>query len=379
MHVKAITKKSLAAAGAIGALFSQPAWADWTALNLTQGVTPISGEVYGLHMWILWVCVVIGIIVFGAMAYSIINHRKSKGVEPAQFHESTKLEIAWTLIPIIILLTIAVPATSTLLFMSDTAAESDLTIKVTGHQWKWQYEYMDEGINFISNLHAEHNEARQTGSGVDVTKIENYLVEVDNPLVLPVGKRVRFLLTASDVIHAWWVPDLGQKQDAIPGFINEMWAQIDKPGIYRGKCAELCGKDHGFMPIVVNAVSEEEFDAWKQQQLAAVDAAAAAAEKTWTVDDLMAQGKQVYNTNCMACHGLNGEGGVGNAIAGSAIATGAKDKHLEVILKGVPGTSMAPYAAILNDADLAAVTTYQRMAFGNSADAVQPAEVKAAR
>lgn len=374
------TRHLLYPAALLPALFSLPAaQADWSALNLTKGVTPISNQVYDLHMTILWICVIIGIVVFGAMAYSIINHRKSKGVTPATFHESTKLEILWTLIPFAILIVVAVPATSTLLYMSDTGTDAEITVKVTGHQWKWQYDYVDDGINFVSNLHADHNDARQLNSGVAIAAVDNYLLDVDEPVVLPVNRKVRFLLTASDVIHAWWVPELGQKQDAIPGFINEMWTKIEKPGIYRGQCAELCGKDHGFMPIVVKAVTDAEYAAWKTEKQAAAAAAAASSDRVWSIDELMAKGESVYKTNCMACHGLNGEGGVGKPIAGSAIAIGDAAKHLEVILKGVAGTAMAPYAAILNDADIAAVTTYQRKAFGNDADVVQPSDAKAAR
>jgi cytochrome c oxidase subunit 2 len=226
-------------------------------LNMREGVTPISREVYSLHMLVVWICVGIGVVVFGAMIYSMIMHRKSKGHEAATFHESTKMEILWTIAPFVILVGMAIPATKTLVFMSDTT-ESDIEIKVTGHQWKWEYDYLGEDISIISSL---SDESRQ-GIYEDPTAVDNYLLDVDNEVVLPVGKKIRFLLTASDVIHAWWVPDLGQKQDAIPGFVNEMWTQIDTPGVYRGQCAELCGKDHAFMPIVVRAVSEEEYASW---------------------------------------------------------------------------------------------------------------------
>jgi len=349
-------------------------------LNLREGVTPISRQVYDYHMVVLWVCIVIGIIVFGAMAYSIFAHRKSKGAVAAEFHESTKMEILWTIIPFVILVGLAIPATKTLVFMADTS-NSDISIKVTGHQWKWQYDYLDgaaEGVNFISNMSASHREAMKG----DPTSVDNYLMEVDNELVLPVGKKIRFLITASDVLHAWWVPDLGQKQDAIPGFINEMWTKIEKPGVYRGKCAELCGKDHGFMPIVVRAVSEEEYVAWATEQKGAADAMAAAADKVWTADDLYAKGEEVYNTMCVGCHQLNGMGipGTFPAINGSPVATGNKSKHMSTIMDGVPNTAMAAYAGQLSDVDIAAVITYQRNAWDNkTGDAVQPAEIKAAR
>ncbi len=238
---------------------SSAAFAEW-GLNMPRGVTPVSNQVYELHMLILWICVAIGIVVFGAMGYSIYYHRKSKGAVAAHFHESTALEILWTVIPVIILVTMAIPATKTLIAMEDTAAP-DLTIKVTGYQWKWQYEYLDEGINFFSTLSTPRDQIYSAAA-----KNKNYLLEVDNPLVVPINKKIRILTTASDVIHSWWVPDLGWKRDAIPGFINDNWTRIEKEGIYRGQCAELCGRDHGFMPIVVKAVSEEEYRKWVAMQ-----------------------------------------------------------------------------------------------------------------
>jgi len=237
------------------------------ALNLPRGVTPISQEAYDLHMLILWICVAIGVVVFGAMFYSILNHRKSKGATAAQFHESTAVEIVWTIIPFLILVGMAIPATKALIAMEDTS-DADLSIKVTGYQWKWGYDYLDEGISFVSTLSTDKAEIYNLKE-----KGEHYLLEVDNPVVVPVGKKVRLLITAADVIHAWWVPELGMKKDAIPGFVNEMWFRIDEPGTYRGQCAELCGKDHGFMPIVVKAVSEDEYNTWvASQKLAMNDA-----------------------------------------------------------------------------------------------------------
>lgn len=238
-----------------GLLWPFGAAADWT-LNMRQGVTSISQEVYGLHMIILWVCVVIGIIVFGAMFWSILHHRKSKGVQAAHFHENTLVEIVWTLIPFGILIFLAVPATKALINIENTG-NADLTIKVTGYQWKWRYEYLDHDIDFYSSLATPRAQIDNKEA-----KGENYLLEVDNHLVLPVGRKVRLLVTANDVIHSWWVPAFGTKKDAIPGFINELWTRIDEPGTYRGQCAELCGKDHGYMPIVVEALSEEDFEAW---------------------------------------------------------------------------------------------------------------------
>ena len=229
--------------------------------NIPRGVTELSQEIYGLHMLIFWVCVAIAVVVFGAMFYSVFAHRKSIHPKPADFHESTSVEIAWTVVPFVILVAMAIPAAGTLIKMDDTR-NADLSIKVTGYQWKWEYEYLGENVSFFSTLAADSNAARQLNSGIDVTKVPNYLVDVDNALVLPVGKKVRFLITANDVIHAWWVPDIAVKKDAIPGYINEMWAKIEVPGTYRGVCAELCGRDHGFMPIVVKAVPEDEYNAW---------------------------------------------------------------------------------------------------------------------
>ena len=233
------------------------AMAAWNELNLPVGVTPISRDVYDLHMLVLWICVIIGIIVFGAMFVSIVLHRKAAGHKPAQFHHSTLAEIVWTVIPSVILLGLAIPATKTLIDMEDTS-EAELTLKVTAYQWLWKYEYVEDGVSFYSSL-APSSRAAIYG---DPWQVDNYLLEVDNPVVLPVGKKVRILLTADDVIHAWWVPALGVKKDAIPGFVNEMWVIIEEPGTYRGQCAELCGKDHGFMPIVVEARSDDEYKQW---------------------------------------------------------------------------------------------------------------------
>lgn len=371
-------------------LFSQASLAQ---INMPVGVTPISKEVYGLHMMIFWVCCAIGAAVFAVMFYSMWAHRKSKGAKAADFHESTTVEIIWTTVPLIILIAMAIPAAKTLIAMEDTS-DAEVTIKVTGYQWKWHYEYLDSGISFFSTLDAEHNAARQVGSGVDVSKFENYLKEVDNELVLPVGKKVRFLHTAADVIHSWWVPDLAVKKDAIPGFINENWALIEEPGVYRGKCTELCGRDHGFMPIVVRAVPEEEYLAWVAEKapapmMADTDTATTVAEtaeedadREWMMDELMAKGEDVYNANCSSCHQVNGNGipGAFPAIAGSPVANGPADAHINVIYAGVQGTAMASFAAQLSDVDMAAVITYQRNAFGNTVgDVIQPAAIKALR
>jgi len=234
-------------------------------INMTRGVTSQSMINHGLHMTVLWICVVIGILVFSAMFISIVLHRKSVGHEPAQFTHSTKAEIVWTIIPVLILIVMAVPATSALIHM-EVAPETEMTVKITGFQWRWKYEYVEDEISFISSLAPESNAARRLASGTDPVDVDNYLLEVDKPLVLPAETRIKFLITADDVIHSWWVPALGWKRDAVPGFINEAWTEIMEPGIYRGQCAELCGKDHGFMPIVLNVLPRADYDAWVLQQ-----------------------------------------------------------------------------------------------------------------
>jgi len=342
-------------------------------VNMTPGATEVGGQIYDLHMLIMGICIVIGVLVFGVMFYSIIFHRKSRGVTPANFHESTSVEIAWTVVPFLILIGMAVPATSTLLevYNSDDA---ELDVLITGYQWKWKYEYLDENgenITFFSNLATPQQEIYNTE-----TKGENYLLEVDEPLVLPVDTKVRFLITANDVIHSWWVPELAVKRDAIPGFINETWTKSTQEGIFRGQCTELCGSYHGFMPIVVHVVSREEFDAWMSAKRSDKVAQAAAAAQELSLAELMSKGEAVYNASCLACHGANGEGGVGKAIAGSTIATGDISTHLDVGIKGVSGTAMQAFGGQLNDVDMAAVITYQRNAFGNNTgDIVQPSDV----
>ncbi len=349
-------------------------------INMSTGIseagaviTDLGAEIYGLHMLIFWICVAIGIGVFGVMLYSIYAHRKSKGVEPSQFHEHTGVEIAWTVVPFFILIGMAVPATSTLLEVYEND-DAEMSILVTGYQWKWKYEYLDanaENIAFFSNLATSQEQIYNTD-----TKGENYLLEVDEPLVIPVDTKVRFLITANDVIHSWWVPEIAVKRDAIPGFINEAWTRVLAEGVYRGQCTELCGSYHGFMPVEVHVVSQGEFDDWMAAKRGAAAADAATATTELSVDELMARGEDVYNASCLACHGVNGEGGLGNAIAGSAIAVGGLDSHLNVIVNGVAGTSMQAFGAQLSDVDVAAVTTYQRNAFGNNTgDVVQASDV----
>jgi cytochrome c oxidase subunit 2 len=342
-------------------------------VNMAPGATEVGEQIYDLHMLIFWICTVIGLGVFGVMFYSIIYHRKSKGAVASHFHESTKVEIAWTVVPFLILIAMAVPATSTLLEIYDND-DAELDILVTGYQWKWKYEYISEtgeNVTFFSNLRTPQSEIRNTQP-----KGEHYLLEVDEPLVIPVNTKVRFLITANDVIHSWWVPELAVKRDAIPGFINEAWTKVSTEGVYRGQCAELCGKDHGFMPIVVNVVSSEAYGQWlgdKQVEAAAIKELMA---QTFTLDQLMERGEAVYARACLACHGANGEGGVGKAIAGSPIATGDVGPHLEIGINGVPGSAMQAFGGQLNDVDMAAVITYQRNAFGNNmGDMIQPIDV----
>jgi cytochrome c oxidase subunit 2 len=276
------------AAGMALLLGTSPAMAAWSDLNLRVGVTELSREIYGLHMLILWICVAIAVVVFGVMIYSIATFRKSKGAVPATFDHNTKAEIIWTVIPVIILVGMAIPAAKTLVKIDDTRG-SELTVKVTGYQWKWQYEYVGEGVSFFSTLSRDHDEARQLDSGIDPRSVENYLLDVDNPLVVPQGRKVRVLITANDVIHAWWVPDFGMKKDAIPGYINEMWFRADEPGTYRGQCAELCGRDHGFMPVVVVVKPQAEYDAWLAEQKAARQASAAPAAQTAAIVPMVDQ------------------------------------------------------------------------------------------
>jgi cytochrome c oxidase subunit 2 len=273
--------KLQAVAGAIAALAALPARADWDLLNMPFGVSELSQEIYGMHMIMVWICLIIAVITFGAMIIAMVRFRKSKGaVADQKFLHNARLEATWTIIPTLILIGMAIPSVEKLIKIEDTSG-SGLTIKVTGYQWQWHYEYLDSGVSYFSRLARSSDIARQRGSGIDPLTVENYLLEVDNPLVVPTGTKIRLLLTANDVIHAWWVPDFGMKRDAIPGFINEMWISVDadKPGTYRGQCAELCGADHGFMPIVVVAKPRAEFDAWlRRKQTAATEVAAAVTE-----------------------------------------------------------------------------------------------------
>jgi cytochrome c oxidase subunit 2 len=359
------------------ALLSVPVAQAEYQLNMTEGVTPISHELYGLHMLVFWICVAIAVIVFAVMAYSIMYHRKSKGAVAANFHESTTVEIIWTVAPLLILIGIAIPATATLLDLEDAKTNADITLEVTGIQWKWKYTFVDEDVSFISSLAQSSRDVIKDPLGN-----ENYLLEVDKELVLPVGKKIRFLFHSNDVIHAWWVPALAVKQDVIPGFINDSWAIIEEEGVYRGQCAELCGKDHGFMPIVVNAVSEPEYNEWLAAMKAEAAAAASSADREWSQEDLMARGETVYQANCSACHGATGAGipGAFPAMTGSPVVTGDAAGHVDIVVNGKAGTAMSAFKAQLNDVDIAAVITFERNSFGNSVgDIVQPSTIKNAR
>jgi len=360
-------------------LVSMQSWAEYQ-LDLRPGVTSFSQGAYGIHTLVMWICVVIGIIVFGVMIYSIIMHRKSRGAEAAKFDDNLTVEIVWTVIPFIILGFMAVPATKVLLAMEDVS-NSDMSIKVTGYQWKWHYDYNvgenAQDINFFSNLSTPIEEIQNKA-----TKNDNYLLEVDNVIVVPVNKKIRLLFTSNDVIHAWWVPAFGVKKDAIPGYINESWFKTDKVGTYRGQCAELCGTNHGFMPIVVEVKSEADYASWVDGQKQQAVAAAESSSKTWTKDELMDHGKSVYVTSCAACHQANGEGipNVFPGLVGSAIVIGDVSKHIDIVVNGKSGTAMQAFGPQLNDADLAALVTYERNAWGNdTGDVVQPADIKAAR
>jgi len=351
-------------------------------MNMRPGVTETSQAAYDLHMLVIWVMVAISVVVFGAMIYSFIFHRKSKHPTPATFSHSTKVEFVWTIIPILILIYLTIPAVKLLLEMEDTS-ESEMSVQITGSQWKWHYKYLDHDIEFFSNLSTPREQFENfKESGADNNP--NYLLEVDNELVIPVGTKVRFLLTASDVIHSWWVPDLAVKKDAIPGFINETWTNVLTPGVYRGQCTELCGKDHGFMPVVVRALSKPDFEQWvsdkNAERIAAEKAAEAAAAQSWDLDKLMALGKTTYDAKCAACHQVSGLGlpPTFPALKDSPIALGAIDAHIEIVVDGKQGTSMAGYGSQLTDAELAAVITYERNAWGNNTgDLVQPADIQA--
>ncbi|MDP5136815.1 cytochrome c oxidase subunit II [Rheinheimera baltica] len=347
-------------------------------LNMTKGVTEISRQVYDLHMTIFLICCVIGAVVFGIMFWSIVRHRKARGVQPAQFHESTKVEILWTAIPVLILIIMAIPATKTLIAMEDTT-QADVTVVITGSQWKWHYKYLEHDVEYYSLLATPKEQIVNK-----LAKGENYLLEVDRPLVIPTGKKVRFLMTSDDVIHSWWVPAFAVKKDANPGFINEAWTRVDEPGIYRGQCAELCGKDHGYMPVVVIAKSPADFDTWVNGEAERIAKAKAEEQELLAMnmgmDELMDVGERTYTAYCAACHQPNGEGlpGIFPALKGSSMALTDIPGHINIVLNGKTGTAMQAYAKQLSLKEIAAVITYERNAWGNNTgELVQAADVYA--
>jgi cytochrome c oxidase subunit 2 len=344
----------------VGILFADDSRNPWQ-VNMYRGVTPISHDMYDLHMIALIICAVIGVVVFGVMLYALIHHRKAAGHKAARFHDNFKLEVVWTIIPFLILVALAIPATRVLIHMDDTK-RADVTVKVTGSQWKWHYEYMDEGIAFYSQLATPFDQLQNTA-----TKNKWYLLEVDKPLIVPIHKKIRFLVTSADVNHSWWVPELGIKRDAIPGFVYESWARIEKPGTYRGQCAELCGVYHGFMPIVVKAVPEAEYAAWVASQKAVKKTP----NETMTRQALLKIGKEQYDKLCSACHQPNGDGipPLYPALKRSSVALGHPiERHIDIVLHGIPGTAMQAYRDVLSDREVAAIVTYERNAWGNNTD-----------
>ena len=342
--------------------------------------TIVAHHIYDLHLLVLAIVVVIALGVFGVVSYAMLRHRRSLGHQAKQFDDNKAVQVLWTAIPLLIVVSLAFPATRTVIEMKDTSSP-DMTIKVTGYQWKWRYDYLGENVSFYSDLSTAREQIENKAP-----KGENYLLEVDNPMVVPVGKKVRILVTANDVIHSWWIPAFGVKQDAIPGFVRDSWFKVDTPGIYRGQCAELCGKEHGFMPIVVEAMPEEKYRAWLTEQQtkgkAAVAAASAAASKTYTLDELRTEGEKVYGRSCVACHQANGQGvpGAFPALAHGAIATGPVAGHIDIVLNGSKkNPAMAASKGQLSDLEIAAVITYERNAFGNAlGDVVQPNQIAAA-
>ena len=365
------------ALGALGAAFSGLALGlEW---NLQPAVTRIAADIHELHEYVMLLVTVIFVGVFGFMFYSVFAHRKARNHQAAQWHENTTVEVLWTVIPLIILVVIAWPATKVVVAQKDTS-NPDITVKVTGYQWKWGYDYVrgeGEGISFTSLLATPRDQIEGRAP-----RGPNYLLEVDNEMVVPVGKKVRVLTTAADVIHSWWIPAFGAKQDAIPGFIRDLHFRADKPGIYRGQCVELCGKEHGFMPIVVRVVSQAEYSKWVGERKQALAAAADDPAQAWTLDELKARGEKVYAANCVACHQASGKGTppAFPPLDGSKVVNGPKAAQLDIVMNGKPNTPMAAFGKQLSDVELAAVVTFTRNNWGNkTGDQVQPAEVKALR
>ena len=329
--------------------------------NMRVGVTEVSKEIFDLHMLIMWICVWIGVVVFGIMFWSLWKYRKSSGAIAAKFDDHFWVEIAWTVAATVILVGMAIPSTSVMIKAYDDT-EGDVNIMVTGYQWKWQYTYLEEGVSFFSNLATSQEEIDNA-----LPKGEFYLSEVDEPLVIPINKRIRFLITGNDVIHSWWVPDFAVKQDAVPGFINTAWTIVPKPGIYRGACTELCGLGHAFMPIVVRAVEQEEYEAWIIEKIVLAEAEKLLTEKVWTKAELIERGQGVYLKNCVACHQANGQGlpPVFPSLEGSQIVMRDKARNIEILMEGVQGAAMQDFSKQLSEVDIASVITYTRDSWSN--------------
>ncbi|MFT0849736.1 cytochrome c oxidase subunit II [Achromobacter sp. F4_2707] len=352
-------------------------------LNLTRGVTQVSSDIMDLHWLLLVICVVIFIGVFGVMLYSVVMHRKSRGAVAAKFHENVGVEVAWTVIPFLIIIAMAIPATRAVVAMKDTTS-ADLTVMATGYQWMWGYEYLNgpaEGLKFLARLSTPRDQIEGRAE-----KSDTYLMETDNHLVVPVDKKVRVVLTANDVIHSWMVPDFGVKQDAMPGVLRDTWFRAKEPGIYRGQCAELCGKDHAFMPIVVEVMEQADYERWAAEQMQARQAAADDPTKTYELDELMTRGEKVYAATCIACHQANGQGMPPTfppLVGAEATVLAPMQNQIDIVLNGRPGTAMAPFRDLLNDVEIASVITYTRHAWGHQGKGpdpiVQPADVTAQR
>ena len=337
------------------------AFSEASDYNMPVGVTEVSEEIFDLHMLIMWICVWIGVVVFGIMFWSLWKYRKSSGAIAAKFDDHYWLEIGWTIAATIILVGMAIPSTSVMIKAYDDT-EGDINIMVTGYQWKWQYTYLEDGVSFFSNLATSQEEIDNA-----LPKGEFYLSEVDEPLVIPINKRIRFLITGNDVIHSWWVPDFAVKQDAVPGFINTAWTNVPKPGIYRGACTELCGLKHAFMPVVVRAVEQEEYEAWIIEKIALAEAEKLLTEKIWTKAELIERGQGVYLKNCVACHQTNGQGlpPVFPSLDGSQIVMGNKATNIEILMEGVQGAAMQAFSKQLSEVDIASVITYTRQSWSN--------------
>ena len=329
--------------------------------NMRVGVTEVSKEIFDLHMLIMWICVWIGVVVFGIMFWSLWKYRKSSGAIAAKFDDHFWVEIAWTVAATVILVGMAIPSTSVMIKAYDDT-EGDVNIMITGYQWKWQYTYLEEGVSFFSNLATSQEEIDNA-----LPKGEFYLSEVDEPLVIPINKRIRFLITGNDVIHSWWVPDFAVKQDAVPGFINTAWTNVPKPGIYRGACTELCGLGHAFMPVVVRAVEQEEYEAWIIEKIVLAEAEKLLTEKVWTKAELIERGQGVYLKNCVACHQANGQGlpPVFPSLEGSQIVMRDKARNIEILMEGVQGAAMQAFSKQLSEVDIASVITYTRDSWSN--------------